>query len=396
MLFNVHLFVIVICYVVTKRICIFIGVMNSFSTCPASTMDSLMEIDGSILEGGGQVLRMAIALSVLQKIPVRIFNIRAGRSKPGLSPQHLKGLEMAREMTGGQLMGAQQRSMEVTFRPGQLTPGQYLGDTGTAGSVGLIIQLLLPCALFSSGPTILDLRGGTNADMAPQIDYTTTVFLALLKRFGGFFNYNLFLRGYYPKGGGKLKVEIPPVKHLTAVEMVDPGSITRIWGTAFTAGNCPFIVSKQMAQAAESILKKVSPSVIPCIRQHKESPDTAVGTASGIYLFAETNTGCVLAGTALGRRDLKAEKVGQAAAEELAQAIQSRVCVDSHAQDQVIILMALAKGTSRVLCGPITLHTETAIYMAQLMTKAKFTIHKQDTGNNIIECEGIGLENEAL
>ncbi|KAG8310503.1 hypothetical protein J6590_063272 [Homalodisca vitripennis] len=287
-------------------------------------MDSLMEIDGSILEGGGQVLRMAIALSVLQKIPVRIFNIRAGRSKPGLSPQHLKGLEMAREMTGGQLIGAQQRSMEVTFRPGQLTPGQYLGDTGTAGSVGLIIQLLLPCALFSSGPTILDLRGGTNADMAPQIDYTTTVFLALLKRFGGFFNYNLFLR------------------------------------------------------------------------QHKESPDTAVGTASGIYLFAETNTGCVLAGTALGRRDLKAEKVGQAAAEELAQAIQSRVCVDSHAQDQVIILMALAKGTSRVLCGPITLHTETAIYMAQLMTKAKFTIHKQDTGNNIIECEGIGLENEAL
>uniref|UniRef100_A0A1B6LSD4 RNA 3'-terminal phosphate cyclase n=1 Tax=Graphocephala atropunctata TaxID=36148 RepID=A0A1B6LSD4_9HEMI len=359
-------------------------------------MDSLLDIDGSVLEGGGQVLRMAIALSVLQKIPVRIFNIRVGRSKPGLSPQHLKGLEMAREMTGGQLIGAQQRSMEVTFRPGQLIPGQYLGDTGTAGSLALIIQVLLPCALFGAGPTVLDLRGGTNADMAPQIDYTTTVFLALLKKFGASFNYNLFLRGYYPKGGGKMKVEIPPVKHLKPVEMVEPGSITRIWGTAFTAGNCPFIVSKQMAQAAETVLKKAAPNVIPCIKQHKESPDNAVGTASGIYIFAETDTGCVLAGTALGRRDLKPDRVGQAAAEELAQAIQARVCVDSHTQDQMIILMALAKGRSKILSGPITLHTETAIHIAQLMTKATFSIHKQDDNTNIIECEGIGLENDSI
>ncbi|XP_054278578.1 RNA 3'-terminal phosphate cyclase [Macrosteles quadrilineatus] len=359
-------------------------------------MEGVMDIDGSVLEGGGQVLRMAIAFSVLQRIPVRIFNIRVGRSKPGLSPQHLKGLELAREMTDGKLTGAQQRSMEVTFRPGKLKPGEYLGDTGTAGSISLLVQLLLPCALFSSGKTVLDLRGGTNADMAPQIDYTTTVFLALLKRFGASFNYDLILRGFYPKGGGKLRVEISPVKHLSPVEMVEPGSIKRIWGSAYTAGNCPLVVGKLMAQSAESFLSRRWRSVTPCIEQRKESQDTAVGTGSGIYIFGETTTGCIYAGTALGKRDVKAEIVGEAAAKELDKSISLEICVDEHSQDQMIILMALAKGKSRILCGPVTLHTKTAIYVAELMTKAKFTIHPQDKDRNIIECDGIGFENEAL
>lgn len=361
-------------------------------------MSNVLDIDGGILEGGGQVLRMAVAFSVLKRIPVRIYNIRAGRSNPGLSPQHLKGLELAREVCQGKLIGAKQRSTEVTFYPGDIKPGEYFADTETAGSVVLMVQLLLPCILFSSGTTMLDLQGGTNAEMAPQIDYMTTVMSNFLQKFGASFEYDLIRRGFYPKGGGKLRVSVRPIKYLKPVELLDPGKFTRIWGTAYTAGNCPFVVSKQMGQSAEHVLKKALPSLERsiCIKQIKETPEKAFGTGSGIYIFAETSTGCMMAGTALGRREIPAESVGIKAANELLQAIQSGACVDAYTQDQVIILMALAKGKSRILTGPITLHTETAIYIAKLMTEANFTVHKQDKGLNIIECEGIGFENTNL
>lgn len=358
-------------------------------------MSNVLEIDGGILEGGGQVLRMAVAFSILRRIPVRIYNIRLGRSNPGLSPQHLKGLELARDVCQGKLIGATQRSTEVTFYPGDLKPGEYFADTETAGSVVLMVQLLLPVVLFSSGVTILDLQGGTNAEMAPQIDYMTTVMLNYSKKFGGSFEYNLVRRGFYPKGGGKLRVRVQPIKHLKPVDLLDPGKFTRIWGTAYTAGNCPFVVSKQMGQSAEHILKKAMPHLERsiCISQIKETPDKAFGTGSGIYIFAETSTGCIMAGTALGRREIPAESVGTKAANELVQAMQSGACVDSYTQDQLIILMALAMGRSRILTGPITLHTETAIYVAKLMTQAQFTIHKRERGLNIIECVGIGFDN---
>ncbi|XP_039300150.1 RNA 3'-terminal phosphate cyclase-like [Nilaparvata lugens] len=343
-------------------------------------MAEIREIDGSVLEGGGQILRMSASLSVLRKIPIRVMNIRAGRSKPGLRPQHLKGLEIARDICNAKLENAVENSVDVTFRPGKLTPGNYVGDTKTAGSVCLMLQVALPCALFSSGRTVLHLKGGTNADMAPQIDYTINVSC------------------FFPKGGGELLVTIDPVRSLSPINMNETGQITRIWGLAYVAGQGEFLIKilKDMATSAERLLKSSVPGVPIDIKQIKEPPQNAVGIGSGICIFAETSTGCILGGSALGKRGVHASEVANNAVNEIVESIKSSACVDQYSQDQIIIFMALAAGKSRVRCGPITLHTKTAIHIAELLTKAKFSIENVNSNVNIIECEGIGMINEDI
>nr|CAD7569309.1 unnamed protein product [Timema californicum] len=197
---------------------------------------------------GGQILRMALAFSALRKIPIRVHNIRAGRSNPGLRAQHLKGtrhtntlalssptrrrplgVKIVCDMSQGKLKGADIGSTEIHFYPGKIISGEYEADTQTAGSICLLLQVALPCALFSDGMTILKLKGGTNAEMAPQFDYTTE---------------HLFVvRGYFPRGGGEVHIRVKPVKQLNPINIVDAGQVVRVWGWAFVAGNLPIKVS---------------------------------------------------------------------------------------------------------------------------------------------------------
>ncbi|XP_021918081.1 RNA 3'-terminal phosphate cyclase isoform X2 [Zootermopsis nevadensis] len=336
---------------------------------------------------------MALAFSVLKQIPVRVVNIRAGRSNPGLRAQHLKGVELVRDISGGKLRGGEIGSEEIVFHPGKVKCGEYSADTGTAGSVGLLIQVALPCILFGNGMTILKLRGGTNAEMAPQIDYITEVFRPLLEKFGGTFDYKIIKRGYFPRGGGEVHIRVQPVKQLKAVNLIESGRVVRIRGWAFVAGSLPIKVAHAMADTAAQTLRKALENVDVSIVRYKEDPDEAVGNGSGINLVAEMSTGCILGGSALGGRHLKAEEVGMKAADELFQSIYTGACVDSYSQDQMILLMAIAHGKSRVKCGPVSLHTRTAIHVAHLLTEAKFTVINGEADSNFIECEGIGLEN---
>ncbi|XP_067004066.2 RNA 3'-terminal phosphate cyclase [Anabrus simplex] len=354
---------------------------------------TVIDIDGGILEGGGQILRMSIAFSALQGIPIRVFNIRAGRSNPGLRAQHLKGLQLVRDVSGGKLQGDEQGSTEIVFHPGKIGGGEFSADTQTAGSIGLLIQVALPCCLFGDRTAILKLRGGTNAEMAPQFDYITEVFRPLLEKFGATFDYKIIKRGYFPQGSGEVHIRVQPVRQLQPVTMIDGGKVMRIWGWSFVAGKIPIKVAHLMADSAAQVLQRALGNIEINIEPYKENPEDAVGSGSGINLVAETTTGCLLGGSALGKRELKAEQVGQNAAEELLESLRTEACVDAHSQDQLIIFMALAEGVSRIKVGPVTLHTETAIHVAQLMTKAKFTITKLGPDSNIIECKGIGLKN---
>ncbi|CAH2089887.1 unnamed protein product [Euphydryas editha] len=158
-------------------------------------MSQILDIDGSVLEGGGQILRISISLSAILGIPVRVYNIRADRVKPGLAEQHLKGLQLVATMCQAKIKGANIGSTEIEFVPGKLRGGHYLADTQTAGSITLLHQVALPCALFADSAVTLDLKGGTNTDLAPQIDYTERVFRNLLNRFGADFNMNILRRG---------------------------------------------------------------------------------------------------------------------------------------------------------------------------------------------------------
>lgn len=350
-------------------------------------------IDGGVLEGGGQILRNAAALSCLLGQAIIVNNIRAGRSNPGLRPQHLSGLQLIAEICGGKLQGATVGSTEITFYPGKIQAGRYTADTKTAGSICLLMQAAFPCLIFSNGVTQLCLRGGTNAEMAPQVDYTQMVFKPMAERFGMKFDCNVKRRGYYPKGGGEVVTTSYPCKSLQAVEITDKGKVTNIYGRAFVAGVLPIKVAHTMAQSAQRLLRHEFAGFPVKIEVVKESDQAAVGTGTGIIIVAETSTGCLLAGSALGKKGVPAETVGENAAQMLLQNLHHDGCVDDYLQDQLILLMALAKGKSRILSGPITLHTETAIHVAKLLTQAQFKIEKLSETTTMIECEGIGLEN---
>ena len=137
-------------------------------------MGKIIDIQGSILEGGGQILRMSMGFSALLKTPIHIYEIRGNRSKPGLKSQHLNGLILVKQISNGRLSGDKMNSPEITFHPGtdRIIGGQtYSADTRTAGATTLLAQVSLPCLLFGQKPCLLELKGGTNADMAPQVDY---------------------------------------------------------------------------------------------------------------------------------------------------------------------------------------------------------------------------------
>lgn len=277
--------------------------------------DSIIDIDGSVLEGvnefirslqfflniffqGGQILRIAISLSALKRIPIRITNIRAGRSKPGLREQHLKGfhsvlkrflilishsssgLELVQNICQANARGLQIGSTEIEFHPREITGGTYVAKVNTAGSVSLLLQVALPCCLFATTKTELYLHGGTNAEMAPQIDYTTEVFRPNLEKFGATFHFDLKRRGYFPKGGGEVHVEVHPVGELQPVTITDRGEIANLCGWSFVAGTLPIRLAHQMADSAATVLRSVSPNLN--IERYKEERKIAPENCSGI------------------------------------------------------------------------------------------------------------------
>ena len=200
-------------------------------------------------------------------------------------------------------------------------------------------------------------------------------------------------RGYFPRGKGHGILKIHPVSEFKPIDLTDFGGVKRIYGRSFVSGHLPMNVSQRMAAAATKNLRNIYKDVPIEIEIVKESGHTEDGT--GIVLVAETTTGCLLGGSAIGKMGVLAENVGIEAAKQLFDNLKHESCVDQYMQDQLIILMSLANGTSRIKTGPLTLHTETAIFFTQLLSDAKFVVTKLNSGN-IIECTGIGFKNKFL
>ncbi|KAK2148904.1 hypothetical protein LSH36_476g02054 [Paralvinella palmiformis] len=310
--------------------------------------------------------------------------------------QHLTGLCLLKDICRGHLDGGQVGSKEITFYPDVVRSGDYMADAKTAGSVCLVIQLVLPCALFGDGPISLRLLGGTDAAMAPPIDFFKLVFEPVASKFGVHFDCQLKRRGFYPKGGGEVSLTINPIKSLEPVILLERGNVLRVTGCAYVAGVLPFKVARIMAQAARETIQHSYRQLPVNIEAIKEEQHRAMATGSGILIIAETSTGCFLSGSAIGSRGVPAEEVGAKAGQMLVDNLNHGGCVDDYLQDQLVILMALAKGTSKVKCGPITLHTETALQVAKTLTKMEYKITEVSKMEHILEIVGIGLDNKTL
>uniref|UniRef100_A0A6B2L7X8 RNA 3'-terminal phosphate cyclase n=1 Tax=Arcella intermedia TaxID=1963864 RepID=A0A6B2L7X8_9EUKA len=337
-------------------------------------------------------------MSILMKKPVAVSNIRAKRAKPGLAAQHLTGIKLVSQMCKGSLRGGTIGSTTVSLHPGALVAGDFEADIGTAGSVGLLIQISFPCMIFGPGPYSVTYKGGTDAIMAPQLDYFSRVFKPFVSKFGIDFEIELVRRGFYPRGGGLVRVRTNPVTSLSAITVEERGDIVRIDVYAFCSGAVPENVPKRMSDSAVALLKKNLDQLFMIdyhIHLSKETQQTAFGDGTAIMICAQSSTGCILAGSSIGEKGKKAENVGEEAANHLLKDISYGGCTDEYLQDQIIIFMALAEGNSKVKVGPISEHTSTSIHYTGMLTGAKFTvtptqIEKEHTF--WLECSGIGFK----
>ncbi|CAB9527118.1 RNA 3'-terminal phosphate cyclase [Seminavis robusta] len=401
---------------------------NNNNNNKSSKNDMAVVMDGSQGEGGGQILRNSVAYASILQRPLRIHSIRAKRRNPGLQAQHCAAIGLAAELGEGVLEGATLKNTEITYHPPSTTDDPkeeeertVEGIVNTAGSICLLLQAALPCALLGSNQTTkLVLKGGTNAKMAPQYDYWERIFLPTFQQWlGGAdkvpIEATVLKRGYYPKGGGHIEVTVPsllPQLPIPPLQLTDRGTVKHIQIRSFHAGKLPRHLATKMAKSAQQLLEQTFEKDSIQIDLEIVTEPNAVGSGLGILIVATTTTGCRLGGSALCDPKQKADEAGRVAAQELVDTWNDGGCVDEWMQDQLILFMAFAKGTSTMLTGSLTLHTQTAIEVAQQMVPGvKFDVQRLEepaaasapksdgggygsdgriSGKHLITCHGIG------
>lgn len=350
-------------------------------------------IDGSMHEGGGQIVRTALALSTISRQAVRITNIRAGRKKPGLKMQHVKCVEALEQLCGATHSGVTLGSQEMEFIPGKLRAGSVKVDMETAGSSTLLLQsVLLPLACIDRACT-LTVRGGTNAKWAMPVEYVQNVLLPHITPFFKKIDIQVLRRGYYPKGGGEIKVKVTPREDVSKadrfsqiLESFAMSDITRtrrgelqiIRGIAHASDDLePDKVAERMAGAALRFLiadKRVGHTPVRINKEYTKS----LSTGAGVTIWAafedakERFAPCIIGGDAIGDRGVRAEEVGHQAATHLLRHIEDESVVDPHIADNLIPFLALSGGVIKT--SQITPHSRANMYVCKKILGTVFSV----------------------
>ncbi len=339
----------------------------------------MIEIDGSQGEGGGQILRTSIGLSAVTGKPARIFNIRKGRPNPGLQAQHLVGIKAVSEICSGNLKAAQLGSTEVEFAPGKIKGGDYKFDVGTAGAVTLVLQSLIMPAIHADKEMGFEITGGTHVNWSPSFDYFQHIFCGWIKTLGIQVSAEILKYGFYPKGGGKVKVSIQPGS-LKTLNLIDRGEYLRtdIFSVASKDLQKNKVVERQI-QGAEKILK--TENQVPAYVD-------SFSTGSSLHLHSHyKNNWCMLGSSIIGEKNKTAEKVGEEAALLLKKQMDSQATLDEWMSDQILPFLALAKGKSEFITPELTKHAETNIWVIKKFLDVEFKVDCLEKGVKI-RCSG--------
>lgn len=329
----------------------------------------MMTIDGSVGEGGGQILRTALALAVVTGQAFRMEKIRAGRQKPGLLRQHLTAVRAAAEIGSARVSGASLGSTSLTLEPGEVVPGDYAFAVGTAGSATLVLQTVLPALLTASKPSRLVLEGGTHNPFAPPFDFLQKAFLPIVNRMGPRVTARLERYGFFPAGGGKFLVEIEPSARLVPIDLIERGIIKRHLARA--------VYSTLPRNVAERELKVIGDK-LGWTAASLQAEAVANSAGPGNVLMAELESeGVTEVFTGFGERGVLAERVAERVVEEVRQYLVSTAPVGEHLADQLLLPMALAGGGA-FRTVKISRHTQTNMDIIRKFLPNDFRIQESD------------------
>ena len=357
-------------------------------------------LDGSYLEGGGQIVRNALALSALTGKSFSVSGIRKGRPQPGLKAQHLYCVKAAAQLCSADFTDVEMGSTSIAFFPKKLRAAKLDIDIGTAGSISLFLQSVLIPSMFANAAVKISVAGGTDVIWSMPADYVKYVFLPHIHKYASI-EFRVLKRGHYPKGGGKIELEIKPkfklsdfenfdefhkyLKQQDSIILEEQGRLLQIKGISHASKNLwDAKVAERQAQVAEMMLKKLK-----CPVQIASEYSDTYSPGSVITLWAIFSKGAeidaknpiIVGADALGERGKSSETVGKEAADKLMKEIESGAPVDQHLADNLIPFIGLFGGKIKV--SRITNHTLTNIYVTEKFLDVKFRVDKD---KNLIEC----------
>lgn len=335
----------------------------------------MITIDGSEGEGGGQVLRNACALSLVTGEPFTIEKIRGGRDQPGLMRQHLTAIEAACTIGGADCEGLELGSNRIVFKPGSIAPGDYRFAVGTAGSTSLVLQtVLIPLALANK-PSHLVIEGGTHASMAPPFDFIEKCFLPILQRMGPRVSARIKRHGFFPRGGGRIEVDIEP-SPLSRIECVDRGTFKSRSGTVLFASLEGKIAERIRKATLKSLPDWEEDSIILRELPADQGPGTALMLQAGFEKVTEVVSG-------FGKLGLSAERIGRTAGKRMAGYEASAAFAGPYLQDQLLLPMALAGGGA-FSSVKISQHTRTAADIIAMFTGRKCHFEESENKGQLV------------
>jgi RNA 3'-terminal phosphate cyclase (ATP) len=346
-------------------------------------MSELVAIDGSQGEGGGQILRTSLGLSLVTGRPVRIERIRAARSNPGLQRQHLAAVRAAIEVGAARADGAHLGSSTLTFAPEPVRSGAYLFDVGSAGSATLVLQTVLPALALADGPSRVEITGGTHNAWAPPFEFLERVFLPLLNRMGPQVDVRLERHGFYPAGQGRLLAEIRPAPAWEGFDLLDRGAFVRGSVRALVSRLPEHVGRREVETALQRLARNKARR--KAWRGTVEEVDAAGSGNAVLVEVVHEHAVEVFAG--FGKRGVPAEKVALDAADEAAAYLASEVPIGPHLADQLLLPLGISAwqardGTRRrggsFLTGPPSGHTTTHVELLRRLLDLEIGVEERD------------------